>query len=243
MTKTRKTFLPGITFAETQESWEGQNRSRTIVDEKVSFSFASPAVKARWRAMGKPPLETASGISTSPVTSNYAMTFRYGPGTGLTMAEVVRLPTSAARLGATLRRMWNSIPASGGTDTRPDKAGAVGLPDATFNDYLFAWASALLSGPATPGTKAAVYQLLAGQPRITIIDSVTDPLGRTGVAIADGQGYGGRDYMIIDPQNAELLAYTTSPVHANRTISSALGGVEVYEATGWTNRLGIPPRS
>jgi hypothetical protein len=182
--------------------------------------------------MGSPPLATADGTSTRPFTSNYDMTFRYGFGAGLTMAGVERLPVTAAGLGATLRRMWNSI---------PDKAAVVGLPHPTFADYVFGWTSSLLTGPATPGTKAAAYRLLAQQPGITIIPSVTDPLGRTGVAIADGQGYGGRDYMIIDPRTAQELAYTTQPVRANSAISTAAGGVETYEAMGWTNKLGARP--
>jgi hypothetical protein len=57
------------------------------------------------------------------------MTFRHGLGAGLTMAGIERLPTTAAGLAATLRRMWNSIPDSGGTDTRPDKAAVVGPGD------------------------------------------------------------------------------------------------------------------
>jgi hypothetical protein len=225
-------LLPGITYAATQESWYGQDTGRTIVDEDVTFGFASAAVKARWRAMGEPPLATADGTRTRPSTSNYAMTFRYGPGAGLTMAGIERLPATRAGLGATLRRMWDSI---------PDRAAVVGLPRPTFADYVFAWASSLLTGPASPGTRAAAYRLLAQQPGITIIASVTDPLGRRGVAIADGQGYGGRDYMIIDPRTAQELAYTTQPVRANSALSTAQGGVETYEAMGWTNKLGARP--
>jgi hypothetical protein len=240
----RKIFVPGITFTATEESWMGQDRARTIVNENLSFSFASAAVKARWRAMGSPPLETPAGTSTKPSTSNYDMTFRYGPGAGLTMAGIERLPGTAAGLGAALRRMWNSIPDSGGTDTRPDKAAILGLPHPTFADYVFGWADSLLSGPTTPATKAAAYRLLAQQPGIRIIRSVTDPLGRTGVAITnDGPGYGGRAYMIIDPRTAQELAYTTEPVHANSAMSTARGGVETYEAMGWTNHLGVPPVS
>jgi hypothetical protein len=241
LTKQRKTFLPGITYAATEESWTGQDRARTITDENLSFSFASATVKARWQAMGSPPLATADGTSTRPFTSNHDISFRYGPGAGLTMAGVERLPTTAAGLGARLRRIWNSIPGSGGTGARPDKEAVVGLPHPAFADYVFEWVNSLLTGPATPGTKAAAYRLLAQQPGITIIASVTDPLGRTGVAVADGQGHGGRDYMIIDPRTARELAYTTQPVHANSAMSTAHGGVTIYEATGWTNQFGVPP--
>jgi hypothetical protein len=240
VTKTRKLFLPGITYAETQETWTGQTRTRTIVDEDLRFSFASAADKAKWEAAGKPPLPAAGSQlgSTQPETSNY--NFGYGQNLGvgvhLTLAGFRRLPTTAAALGATLHRMWNSIPGQ-------DKAGVLGLPHPDFYGYLFAWATSVLGGPATPGTRAAMYQLLAQQPGITIVRSVTDPLGRTGVAVADAEGYGGRDYMVIDPQTAQLLAYTTYPVHPNSTIPTTGGGTEANVATGWTNQIGVPPRS
>jgi hypothetical protein len=41
---------------------------------------------------------------------------------------------------------------------------------------------------------------------------VTDPLGRVGAAIGDGEG----DYMIIDPATAMVLDQTTYPVHQGR---------------------------
>jgi hypothetical protein len=233
-TSTRKYFLPGITYAETEESWSGQTRSRTIVNENLRFSFASAAVKAKWRALGEPPLATASGTSTQRATSSYNMTFRYSPGYKLTMAGIERLPTTAAGLDMTLRRMWNSIPDKGGTDGVPDKAGTVGLPHPTFGQYLVLWADTLLTGPTMPGTKAAMYRLLAQQPGIRIIQPVTDPLGRTGVAVADGEGY----YLIIDPQTAQELASTSNPVHANSTIAMT-SGLSVMEAMGWTSQIGV----
>jgi hypothetical protein len=231
MTRNRKYFLPGITYTATEESWSGQVRSRSIVDENLRFSFASAADRARWQALGEPPLMTADGTNTKPSTSNYHMTFRYGPGYRLTLAGIERLPATAAGLGTTLRRMWNSI-------AEKDRAGVVGFPHPTFGQYLVQWADTLLTGPATPGTRAAMYQLLARQPGIRIIPSVTDPLGRTGVAVADGGG----NYLVIDPQTARELASTSFPVHANSTIAMT-SGVGVWEAMGWTNQLGVPPRS
>ena len=197
----------GAVYAATEESWTGQSRARTIVDENLAFSFTSGAGEARWIAAGRPPLETADGTSTKPATSNYAMTFRYGPGHGLTVDQMKRLPASPAALSRVLRKMWDSLPDD---PANPDgRQQAVGEEDPTFADYVGAWADAVLGGPTTPGTQAAMYRLLAEQPNVTIVRGVTDPLGRTGVAIgADGE------YLIIDPHNAQLLASTTRPVHA-----------------------------
>jgi hypothetical protein len=226
----RKILLPGITFTSTEESWSGQDHTRTIVDENVAFTFASPQVKAEWVALGRPPLATAQGTSTRPFASDYAMSFHYGPGAGLDFSAVRRLPVTASGLGAVLLKMWNAIP-----DAK--KAEVVGVPQPTFGQYLGAWAGALIDGPATPGTKAAAYRLLAGQPGVTVIPSVTDPLGRTGVAI-DVTG----NYLIIDPRTAQVLASTVSPVLPHSTVGWT-SGVSVVLSEGWTSQAGARPRS
>jgi hypothetical protein len=162
------------------------------------------------------------------------MTFRFGPGHGLTVDQMKRLPATPAALNRVLRKMWDSMP---NDPASPDgRQQAVGVEHATFADYVEAWADAVIGGPTKPGTQAAMYRLLAEQPSVTIVRGVTDPLGRTGVAISGG-GY----YLVIDPQTARLLASTTLPVHAGRAISTAKGGVDVREAQGWTSRLGARP--
>jgi hypothetical protein len=218
----------GASYAETQETWAGPSRVRTIVDEKLSFSFASAADKARWQAAGSPKLASAAGFGyTAPVTSNYRMSTHWGVGKyQLTMRAMQRLPITAPALGRLLHKMWNG---------QPGKAAALGLPHPTFGQYLVGWADMLLTGPARPGTRAAIYQLLAGQHGITIVDKVTDPLGRAGNAIGDGAG----DYLLIDPATAQLLAYTTIPVHPHTQIAST-GSIEVYEVIGWTSQFGVP---
>ncbi len=214
----KRTF--GATVASTEESWTGPAQSRTIVNEDVTITFASAAAKARWKAAGEPKLAMAGAV-----TSNYHMKFRWGSGRSqLTWSGVQKLPVTAAALGKVLHRMWNA---------EPDKSAAVGFPHPDFSQYLVQWAVILLTGPATPGTRAATYRLLAGQPGVRIISDVTDPLGRSGIAVADGGG----DYLVIDPHTAQVLAYTTNPVHSDATMATA-SGVTVYEATGWAKQLG-----
>lgn len=217
----------GASGAYTEESWTGQARARTIVDEDVVFTFASAADKARWEAAGRPPLSTADGTRTTPATSNYTMTFYWGVGRAqLSLAQVLRLPATANALDKTLRKLWSQ---------EPDKTGAVGFPNPTYGQYLVQWAASLLPGPARPGTKAAIYQLLAGQPGLSIVKGVTDPAGRTGIAVGDGGG----DYLVIQQGTGTLLAYVAHPVKANSAIKG--DGVAVYQATGWTNQLGVAP--
>jgi hypothetical protein len=224
-----KALFFGATYAATEETWTGQNHVRTIVNEDLVVTFASAADKARWVAAGKPPLSTAAGFGvTRTVTSDYSMTVHWGVGSyQLSLAGIQRLPSTAKLLGKTLGRMWVH---------EPDKAGAVGFPDPSFGQYLVQWADVLLTAPSRPGTRAAIYQLLAEEPGLSIVPGVTDPLGRVGVAIGDGGG----DYLIIQPSTAKLLAYTSNPVRAKSAIPAA-GGVEVYELSGWASQLGVAP--
>lgn len=224
-----KLLLPGITYDATEESWTGQDHGRTVVDENLAFHFASAADKARWEAAGKPPLATAAGTSTKPKTSNYHMTYFWGYGARrLTMKGVEALPRTAAGLNKALHRMWAST---------PDNSAATGLPDPTYGAYLFQWAGQLLTGPASPGTRAALYRLLAQQPGIRLVDSVTDPLGRAGVGVTDGGG----DFLVIDPRTAMELASSSALVQARATMAMTRG-VSVMEAMGWTNQLGAVPQ-
>jgi hypothetical protein len=219
----------GATFAATEESWTGQHRARTIVDEDLVFTFASAAGKARWVAAGRPPLSTAAGFGASTaVTSDYTMTMRAGVGRyQLSVADFQRLPVTAGGLGKLLRKWWAS---------EPDKAGAVGFKNPGYAQYLVQWADVLLTGPARPGTRAAIYSLLAKQPGLTLTPGVTDPLGRAGVAVGDGGG----DYLIIQPGTATLLAYASYPVRANSVLPRS-AGLTVYEASEWARQLGVAP--
>jgi hypothetical protein len=235
--KTTK-MLFGVTAAATTETWTGPAGSRQITNEQVRFTFASAADKARWKAAGRPLLSTAGMPfgSTRPLVSNENAsappeTPGYWTGLGPVVgprvgwAEFRGLPTTAAGLRRTLLGMWKGTP--------PDKTAGE-----TFGEYLFQWADAVFLGPATPGTRAAMYRLLATQPGITIVRSVTDPLGRTGVGVADPSS-GWTLAIVIDPRTAQELDYTINPVHANSTIGGR--GTTVYEAMGWASQLGIRP--
>jgi hypothetical protein len=167
----------GAYYAATEETWIGQARSRTIVNENLAFSFASAADEARWKAAGEPELANPAGKfgRTGPATSDY-----------------------------------------------------------NFGGYWYRQGGIQLN--LKPGTRAAIYRLLAAQQGLTVVPRVTDPLGRTGTAISDGKG----NYIVIDPASGQILDATTYQVQAGGTIPATRGGTEAYEATGWTSRLGTP---
>ncbi len=206
----------------------GEKRARTITNEDVAISFASPADEAAWKAAGEPPLFTASGFSDEPVTSDYHMSFHWGVGSAqLTWADLQRL-RSASALDAALRRMWSR---------ELDKAGQFGTT--SYSQYVFQWAAQLLTGPVQPAIRAATYQLLAAQPGLVTIGVVTDPEGRTGVAVSDGAG----DFLIINQATAQAMAYRTGTLHQGEVITAgSIPGIDVYQDMGWSTQLGVTPQ-
>jgi hypothetical protein len=223
---------PGVFYAATEESWTGPATARTIVNEDLQFIFRSAADKARWIAQGKPKLFNPSGWYgyTGTRTSNYSETFYFGYGVHrLSVDQARKLPTTQAALSRLLTRWWNS---------EPDKQGAVGPAHPNFGQYVFTWAGALLGGPTTQATRAALYLLLAAQPGIQAVAHVADPLGRAGVAITDGTGMS----LLIDPGSAAMLGSTSAPVRAGLKIPATRAGTQVILSAGWTTRLGALPR-
>jgi hypothetical protein len=105
---------------------------------------------------------------------------------------------------------------------------------------VFQWASQLLTGPVRPAIKAAMYQLLAAQPGLVTVGSVTDPTGRGGVAVSDGAG----DFLIVNPGTGQAMAYGTGTLHRGETITATtVPGIEVYQDMGWTDQPGAAPQS
>lgn len=186
-------------------------------------------MRQRGKAAGAPPLFTAYGFSDRPVTSDYHMSFHWGVGSAQLSWADLRQLTSASALDTALRRMWNR---------EPDKAGQFG--STSYSQYIFQWAGQLLTGPVQPAIRAATYQLLAAQPGLVTVGTVTDPEGRSGAAVADGAG----DFLIINQATAQAMAYGTGTLHQGEVITArTVSSIEVYENMGWTNQLGVPLQS
>jgi hypothetical protein len=220
----------GASYAATEETWTGASKTRTIVNENLAFNFASAAGKSKWKAAGEPPLVNPTGKSglTAPVTSNYAFGgYSYNAGTiKVSLATARKLPTTPGRLNALLQGQWKGM-------SPAEQQAAVGLTKPTYGEYVFQVAGALLTGPVTPGTKAAVYGLLAKQSSLTVAKDVTDPLGRVGIAI----GNASVGYLVINPATADVLDLTSAPVRPGATIPATRFGTEAYLSLNWTNRM------
>lgn len=236
---------PG-SFAATEESWiGGGSHSRTIIgiDARVTLS---PADETTWKALGSASLEP--GLPLIPTVNTYNMPMHFQVGNKqVTMAELAGLPTNADQLEADLQRRYNADLA----DPRQQaELKAIHGQPASFAEFVWGAAQDLLAGPITPGTRAALYRLLAKQPQVTLVGNVTDSLGRHGVALALSGGPKGfvpgvgpapvQERLIIDPHSAQLLAHETYALDANGHAEKLAQSV-AYQAMGWTDRIDERP--
>jgi hypothetical protein len=217
--------LPYGGFVSTgQESWtarDGQDRSRTITGIDVTTTFPTKEDKAKWKAAGSPALLDPPEKHS---VNDYDIPIRYTIGNKqITMDRLRKLPTSAAGLEAELRRRWQA-----------DRTGPDPLTDG-FTLYVWTTAQDLLAGPITPGTKAALYRVLAGQPGIRYAGAVKDPLGRPGTALAMPSP-DGESRLTVDQRSGELLAYESWVKGARYPLLS-----EAYRSMGWVGGLSDRP--
>jgi hypothetical protein len=220
------TKLPyGAFVSSGQETWiarDGHDRTRSVTGIDIATRFPTPADEAAWKKAGSPDL--TDGLKHS--VNNYDIPIRYTIGADqITMDRLRKLPTSTAPLEAELRRRWKADRAA---DT--DRDG--------FTLYVWSTAQDLLAGPITPGTRAALYRVLAGRPGIRYAGNVKDHLGRPGVALAmpvSGK-ISGTSRLIIDTRSGQLLAYESwEPGHSFPVLS------ETYRTMGWARGLGDRP--
>ncbi|MGI5491137.1 CU044_5270 family protein [Microtetraspora malaysiensis] len=226
--------LPFTAYVATsQESWmarDAPDRTRTITGVDYKVIFDSPDDEAAWKKMGSPRLGHGP---TEPQVNNYDIRMRFMIGSRrLSMDELAKLPTSPAALDKYLRRGYQ---ADANDPENPFQG--------SYHQYVWGTAHDLLSGPITPGTRAALYQVLADQPGVTMVGNVTDPLGRQGVAVAvkaesryasDVEGVS-QFRLIVAPDTGKLLAYQVMQFGDEPQLSVA------YQQMGWTNSLNERP--
>ncbi|NUW37052.1 hypothetical protein HTZ77_37465 [Nonomuraea sp. SMC257] len=156
--------------AYTVDSWQSVAQSggnRSVTNQDVKITFATPEDEAKWKAAGSPVLRedkprTSDGGESRIVSIDNPT---------LTMAEVGKLPTEKDALERRLRELYAKSPARSGANGR------------SFAEYMPQTALDLLVSPTTPGTRSALFKVLAEQPGITAQGRATDGLGRTGVAL------------------------------------------------------------
>ncbi|MEU7743116.1 CU044_5270 family protein [Nonomuraea sp. NPDC049158] len=138
-----------------------------------------------WRRDGSPKLCPARGCDKNmPAYGSVYLDQGLELADGLkpTMTELRDLPKEPAALRA---RLLASYDPQGADEREPWLAGA---------------ARQLINSPATPGTRAAAYLLLAKAPGFKVVDEVPGTFGLNGLAL---QYQGGQ--LVIDPRTGQFL--------------------------------------
>lgn len=205
-------------LVDTEERWRPKrpgNTDRVKVDNR-RVHFATPQDEAKWKELGSLDL---LGKQKKTQDTNLPRPLSI-ENMDITMQNVGQLPTTKKALGARLRANFAKL---------PDK-------DKEFDLYLWQTTVDLMNAPTTPGTRAALFQVLAEQRDIVSTGTVTDALGREGVGLAvksdDGYEFG----LIIAEDTAQLLESTVSDKNGPSLRTT-------YEEAGWTDKLGKRPRS
>lgn len=205
-------------------------RFRTRLPLDVQVTFPTKKDEAAWRAAGSPPLDVNGGTTaTKPSTVTYVgRSHLVNPDIGSREIEwktITKLPATRSGLESYLRRLWQEDRKHGGNGY---------VAPADFGQYVFVSAWDLFMAPTTPGTRAALYRILADCPSVHVTGRISDREGRSGVGIT-AQGTGVR--LVVDPATAQLLDFEQLPD------KSGAGEYLAFERQGWVNRIGALPAS
>ncbi|GAB3989700.1 hypothetical protein GCM10029978_115510 [Actinoallomurus acanthiterrae] len=215
------------TSSETSETWrarEAGGTNRDVTSPAPGATFASPQDEAKWKSMGSPTLVEPRKRTYD---DHYDRVLSI-PNPSLTIRNVSSLPTDEAGLASRLEKLYKERPG--------------GRPTDTFAVYLWQTGTDLLTAPITPGTRAALFRVMAGRTGITAKSQVGDALGRRGVALTvtapgDESTHGNVEYrMIVDPKTADLLQIE---VRDQRPVALL---TQTFERMGWVDRLGQQPK-
>jgi hypothetical protein len=154
----------------------------------------------------------------------------------LTMTETMKLPTSPAALAKMLK---NRIRATAGGPVRD------------MDGSLFYHSGQLLqSAPLTPGTRSALFRIMADLDKVKLLGTLTDPAGRPGMGMMWGRLLKGQDSVsvfVFDPETTELMAeiaYWTDSlprVDDLPNLDPVVEGTATILDSGWTDRIGERP--
>ncbi|MDA0645741.1 CU044_5270 family protein [Nonomuraea ferruginea] len=204
-------------IVESEERWRpkrigGTHRVKSSDREVV---FPSPQDEAKWKEEGSPKLAEDKPKS---VDDNLPRPLSI-PNMDITMQNVGDLPTSKKALAGRLRAQFAKLPD----------------PHKEFDLYLWQTTVDLMTAPTTPGTRAAIFRILADQPGITSHGEVADATGRAGVGLAVESDDGYEFQLVVDEDTAELLEYSVAEKDEDTVRVT-------FEEFGWTDKLGRRPQ-
>ncbi|MQY07181.1 hypothetical protein [Actinomadura macrotermitis] len=212
----------------------------------ITATFPTKKDEAAWKAAGSPPLDINGGTTASkPATITYdkptGKEYKYkashlvNPSIGsheIEWTTIATLPATKSGLEGYLRKLWQ----------QDRKGGANGyVAPADFGRYVFVSAWDLFMAPTTPGTRAALYRILADSPSVHVTGQIKDRLGRTGMAVT-AQGVDGVR-LVVDPATARFLAFEqlSSDPDPQTGRGPQVGDYYAFERQGWVNKIGAVP--
>ncbi|TDE42562.1 hypothetical protein E1295_27670 [Nonomuraea mesophila] len=179
-----------------------------------SKPYTAEGLKA-WRQDGSPRLCPARGCDKNmPAYSSTDLDLGLELADGLepTLTELRHLPKEPAALRARLLESYNPRVAAG------------------RESWLAAVASRLINSPATPGTRAAAYLLLAKAPGIKVVDDIPGTFGLDGLALQSKEGQ-----IVIDRGTGQLLG------RQRLTPEGVAWSAEIVRKAGWSDVRPVPP--
>ncbi|MGR6918683.1 hypothetical protein ACU635_30930 [[Actinomadura] parvosata] len=179
-----------------------------------SKPYTAEGLKA-WRQEGSPKLCPARGCDTNmPAYSSadLALALQLADGLKPTLTELRDLPTEPAALRSRLLESCASQVA------------------AEREAWLRGAASRLIGSPATPGTRAAAYLLLASSPGAEVIDHVPGTFGLDGLAVQLAT-----EQIVIDRRTGRLLG------KQGLTPEGVAWRAEIVRSVGWSDVRPVPP--
>ncbi len=200
-----------------EERWRPKRAGGThrTKSRDVKIVFASPEDEAKWKELGAPKLLEDKPKSTD---DNLPRPLSID-NMNITMQNVGELPTSKKALATRLRAQFESLPD----------------PDKEYDLYLWQTTVDLMTAPTTPGTRAALFRILADRSDITSDGEVEDTTGRRGVGLSVRSDDGVDFRLVIDEDTADLLEYAVIQKDDESRVT--------FEELGWTDKLGRRPQS
>ena len=113
------------------------------------------------------------------------------------------------------------------------------------------WATAkwlLFETQSTPGTRAALYRMLAAMPEVRVVDGVADLDGRVGVGLVfvgdtvrrqGGQDLRVQQQIVIDRESGDLLAVQGTVIQPDGSQAREPFESYVIKKQGWTDEAPI----
>jgi hypothetical protein len=187
-----------------------------------------------------------SGAPLPPRDTAYA----YGDGP-LAELDPATLPEDREAIAAVLREgirldRWGPYPESRGEDNGPSGA-------ARDSYVTYAFIGLLVNARLTPAQRAALLDVLAGDPAARDLGRVTDREGREGRGVAleyaaGDAGLAAPGYRIVfDPRTSEILEWAmerpavTPADPQRRTVAGSPSRVETVLSTGYVDEIGERP--